>query len=170
LRFRYLSLAVAGLASIVLATGGTSVSQEQQPPPGRDELGHVLIEKMIDVDATARATDGLRTAPILFHEKIATPTSVEKVDVVMTATVVYKTSRGDTGRLEMNNKLFPVESPSRRFTTTTVTWAKNDVAAAGAERVFQVAIHARNRGDRGEPAITKVKRLTVVVEMWPAGD
>jgi hypothetical protein len=56
--------------------------------------------------------------------------------------------------------------PSVRPTTTTLTWLKKDVAAAGQAYTFQFSA-SPSFGGHSE---VSGRKLTVVIESWTAGD
>lgn len=175
--------------ALVVATAALTVPAQSQNPgnaPSGDEIGHVRYEDAHQFQPRWQAADdvdnGVRA--ILFQDEIATPTSTEEVDIVATATLSFRTSRSDQGsvRLDltpvggadaadiaMQPGPLPYMSPtSHSDTTTTFTWIRKGVPAAGASYSFQLETGVTDGKDRGHSAQASGSKVTVVVEMWPA--
>lgn len=107
-----------------------------------------------------------------------TPTAVDAVDVTVTITLDYRTKGADAARagLTLNDGTPPDERirpayplrPAPIRTTTTLTWQKKDVPAAGQEYTFHFSVSPSSAGSG--PSVVSGRRLTVIVESWTAGD
>ncbi|HEX8100046.1 MAG TPA: hypothetical protein VF660_07590 [Actinomycetota bacterium] len=121
--------------------------------------------------------------PIVALVRVTTPSDVQKVDVVATLSLDYKTSSGDWGQVEaffrdtagagdfvaLNPGSFPVVSPSSDlFTSTTLVWTKRAVPAAGRKYEFQIRINPRD-GDSDAEVTVQGTKLSFVLETWKAG-
>jgi hypothetical protein len=106
-----------------------------------------------------------------------TPAAPEAVDVTVTITLTYRTSRGDdaVAGLSLDGGTPPYERmkprsyplrPSVAPTSTTLTWVRRDVPAAGKAYTFHFSA-APAFGGRSFISGTK---LTIVIESWTAGD
>lgn len=119
---------------------------------------------------------GIQVTPIEY----TTPTTSQTVDVTVTITFDYRTSHGDAATAGMSlddgtppyeffrPRSFPLR-PTTKRTTTTLTWFKKDVVAAGHAYTirFGSAPHDLNGNDHAE---VSGRKLTIVVESWTAGD
>jgi hypothetical protein len=108
----------------------------------------------------------------------ATPMSVDTVDVTVTITFQYRTSRGEQAfaGLSVNDGTSPVPMQPRQYyplapasaaTTTTLTWFKKDLAAAGKAYTFSLGVVPPFVNGR---SFARAQRPTVVIESWTAGD
>lgn len=107
---------------------------------------------------------------------VQTPSDVPQVDIVVSATLDYRTSEGDSipvearyrapgvpGRLQPGR--FRLVSPSQdRLTTSTLTWAKRQLPAAGLRYTFEIWVVPRPGADLAMEATGR--KVTVVVEAW----
>jgi len=108
------------------------------------------------------------------------------VDIVLTLSFDYNTSRGDYGEVgpfyrpsdDSGSRLLTMQpraltdviSPSpNRLTTTSITWTAKDVEAAGRAYEFQIGAAARD-GNDNEQARVSGENFTVVIDILPAGD
>lgn len=179
------------IALAVLASGSS-------PRPNRDaaaahfehastdagSIGHRRIERTILFTDPWEARCDSRgcSIPKLIGVVASTPESVAAVDVVMWATLDYSISRGDWAEAEAgyvhDGKTSPMtagpyplsslgSSPSLR-STTTLTWAKGVLGAAGKQYEFVVAINPRD-GDGDRTVRVSGTKLTLIIEMWPTG-
>jgi hypothetical protein len=108
-----------------------------------------------------------------------TPTSVETVDLTVTITLRYRTSRGDAAFAHLGisdgattegmrpTTPYPL-APSVKATSTTLTWFKKDVPAAGAAYTFHFG--AAPGFDPSGSSSVSGRKFTVVIESWTAGD
>jgi hypothetical protein len=108
-----------------------------------------------------------------------TPTAVDAVDVTVTITFDYRTAGADSARAVLaldNDGTAPYEAirpgyPLRRSpirTTTTLTWVKKDLPAAGQAYTFLFSVSLPSIGSH--PSEVSGRKLTVVIESWTAGD
>jgi hypothetical protein len=109
-----------------------------------------------------------------------TPVAPQAVDITVTITLPYRTTRGDPASVQlliddgaegeaMRPGSFPLR-PTTTRTTTTLTWLKKDVPAAGKAYTFRLfAKPRRTVGDLGKSSVSG-QRLIVVIESWTAGD
>ncbi|HEX8098604.1 MAG TPA: hypothetical protein VF660_00200 [Actinomycetota bacterium] len=131
---------------------------------------------------TAEARGDVSDSPILVSVTVDSPSSLAQMDVIATATLDYKTSRGDQGavRVEMvegANKRGPalrpgpyrVVSPSSKIrTSTALQWGNRAVAAAGESYTFLLTVEAVDRNGDGT-AFVNGKKVTLTIEMRPVG-
>lgn len=107
-----------------------------------------------------------------------TPASVEMVDVTVTITFRYRTSPGNpafadlsvsdgTSQMEMKPRQSYPLAPAAQETTTTLTWFKRDLPAAGKEYSFELGVVPPFVQGRSSAS---ARNLTVVIESWTAGD
>jgi hypothetical protein len=107
-----------------------------------------------------------------------TPAAPESVDVTVTITLTYRTSPGDAAYagLSLDDGTPPYEPmrplrsyplrPSVAPSSTTLTWVKRDVPAAGKAYTFHFSAVT---GFGGRSFVSGTK-LTIVIESWTAGD
>lgn len=110
---------------------------------------------------------------------VRTPSAVSEVDVVLSATLDYRTSAGDSMAVEARYRApgasgqlrpgrFRLVSPSPDLlTTSTLTWAKRRLPGAGRRYTFEILLLPRPGADDEMEA--SGRKLTVVVEVWRAG-
>lgn len=117
---------------------------------------------------------------------LTTPTDVSTVDVVVTVTLAYRLGRGESARVTFGYATgppppipccgdepttafrpgaYPLASAGGRTTTTTLTWIKRDLPAAG--EAYRLYFHLDPRVDA---KIALTRKATVVVEAWTAGN
>jgi len=119
---------------------------------------------------------GIQVTPIPY----TTPTSAASVDLTLTITLDYKTTRGDSASagISIDDGTPPFEQmrprdvrlrPSTKRATTTLTFLKNDLAAAGQAYTFRFGVAPRERSGNEHAAVFGA-RLVVVIESWTAGD
>jgi hypothetical protein len=118
---------------------------------------------------------GVATHPIQYK----TPSDQPFVDVSFTVTLDYRTSRSTTASagLALDDGTPPYSKvrpsfalgTSRRLTSTTLTWIRRDVPAAGREYTFWLGIAPRSHTS-DEKFFVRGRRMTVVIESWTAGD
>ena len=119
---------------------------------------------------------------ILFSLPVTTPRAAEKVDVVMTATLDYRTSPGDYGvasagfstsreggeKVALRPRRWPL-APVSRSTTTTLTWVKKGVRAEGRRYFFSMSVPSREGTDpQADQNRISGSKVAVVVELTPA--
>src|SRR3954465_10488251 len=109
----------------------------------------------------------------------ATPMSVDTVDVTVTITFEYRTSRGEQAfaGLSINDGTSPTHMQPRQYyplspapaaaTPTTLTWFKKDLAATGKAYTFSLGVVPPFVDGR---SFARAQRPTVVIESWTAGD
>jgi hypothetical protein len=160
------------IAAAATAIGVTAAVTRTQDSSGVSRVERVVAagwESSCDLDDCAI---GVTQIPY------TTPTAPEAVDVTVTITLDYRTTRGDAARagLTLDDGTPPLQPmrpgsyplrPTARRTTTTLTWLKKDLAAAGQAYTFEFAASLRF-GDRH--AEVSGRKLTVVIESWTAGD
>ena len=120
--------------------------------------------------------------PTLIEVAVTTPSDVAHMDVVVTLSLDYRTSPSDWGNVHaffseddvapatsMNPGAFPIMSPSpRHFASTTLTWVKRGVPAAGRSYTFAVDVVAKD-GSGDSEATVRGTKLSVVIDMVEAG-
>ena len=120
---------------------------------------------------------------LLFSLPVSTPRRAERVDVVVTATLDYRTSEGDSGvayagfstsreggrSVGLEPGGWPLAT-SPRSTTTTLTWVKKGVRAEGRRYFFVMSVSPREGTD---PNVNQNRisgrKVAVVVELTPGG-
>jgi hypothetical protein len=108
------------------------------------------------------------------------PADQATVDVTLTVTLDYVTTPDTAviagarieGRtfpgMRMRPGGFPL-APSTRPTTTTLTWIRRDLPAAGRTYTFKMGVSARSLvGETNFSA--RGRKITAVIETWSAGD
>jgi hypothetical protein len=107
------------------------------------------------------------------------PQAQESVDLTVTVTLTYRTSRGDSAYadLVLDDGTPPYEKmrprnhyplrPSITPTSTTLTWFRRDVPAAGQSYTFHFTA---SPGGGSPPASVSGSKLAIVIESWTAGD
>jgi hypothetical protein len=156
------------------------------PPPAPSEtLGHARVERRINFRPSWEAESGsdFSNVATLISRSLKTPSSAEAVDVVVTVTLLYRVSKKDSVAVgatlrpgggggagdRLNGGLFTLRSPSGRSTSTTLMWVGRDVPAGGKPYLFSLSAHALDGNDPGKGSLAMGRKLTYVVEMWPAG-
>jgi hypothetical protein len=123
---------------------------------------------------------------------MTTPEDVPTVDVVVTATVTFRVSSGDSalartgyrdtaepwlpipccdpfGQYHTLAPPYPLAEAGKRATSTTISWAKQALPANGAEYSFAFSLKGLDTGRDGYFTVIG-RNVTVVVEMWSTGD
>ena len=164
------------LTLVLIAAAATAVGVTAAVTRTEDSTGVSRVERVIttgwgstcDLDACA-----IGVTPISY----TTPTAPEAVDVTVTVTLDYRTTRGDPARAglslsdgtppfqPMRPRSYPLR-PTVQPTTTTLTWLKRDLPAAGQAYTFQFSASPPFGGQ----SEVSGKKLTVVIESWTAGD
>jgi hypothetical protein len=160
-----------GVTSAAVAVGVTAAVTRTADSTGVSRVERVISTgwgSECDFDACA-----IHVTPIPY----TTPTGPEAVDVTVTITLDYRTTRGDSARVglglddgtppfqPMRPTSYPLR-PSVPPTTTTLTWLKKDLAAAGEAYTFEFSA-SPSFGGHSE---VSGRKLTVVIESWTAGD
>jgi len=107
-----------------------------------------------------------------------TPSNARRVDVVVTLSFAYRTSAGDSGRIDAmlgRARGNPLEMPpgempfatSTQWTSTSVMWVLHDLPGAG--RTYSFLAEADLHDDGDMEGIFTTKKILVVVDIWPAG-
>jgi hypothetical protein len=171
-RLVFIGLALVGAAATALGVTA-AVSRTE------DSVGVSRVERVISSGwGTNCDFDfcGIQVTPIPY----TTPAGAATVDVTVAITLDYRTSRADAGLvyLALDDGTPPNESmrprrwslgPARSPTTTTLTWMKADLPAAGATYTFQLSASALDRNGNGVARVGG-RKMAVVVESWTAGD
>ena len=182
-------LIVGAMGAGVLAFGmvGTGATQSQQPPVSSEQLGHVRVERTVQLGEPWESRRGSERSPVvnLLTESVDTPDSVEEMDVVLTATLDARTSRSDHALLRASSHVengmphppslmlpgpFKLVSPLPRVASAHhASWA-GTLLTQGFPTTFLLDVQAMDGNDADQRAIARGSQLTVVIEMWPAGD
>jgi hypothetical protein len=128
---------------------------------------------------------------------VTTPSDVDSVDIVVTVTAAYSISRGDSAWTAVGYRdpvappppcpppqpdqpprppcggptslgSYPMASPGRQ-TSTTLTWFKRDLPAAGRSYAFSFGVSPRDVDGNHRSSVV-AKRVVFVTETWSAGD
>lgn len=170
------------LLSIALWVAGPAGSQTPTGPATSEQLGHVRIERTIALRKPWQAhfSGAVVLSPDLLRKQVQTPQSTTEVDVTLTATLDVETGRDrvslDAYYIEENTPNSEVMEPGSFLlkhrpprSTTSLTWAATGIPAEGRTYEFVLRASVLDGKDRGVTATATGKRLTVVIEMWPAG-
>jgi hypothetical protein len=116
---------------------------------------------------------------ILFRTPIATPAAVDRVDLVVRVGLTYRTSRGDRASasisLDTGTPPWPQLPPGTLAlapawpdaSTTTLTWARRNLEAAGRRYVLNLAVAPkRGRPGSGAPSVSGGKTVLVAELSW----
>jgi hypothetical protein len=163
---------IAGLALIGVATAAVGVTAAVTRTP--DSTGVSRVERVSSQSWGGNCGSdfcGIADVPIPY----TTPAAPEAVDLTITITLTYRTSPGDSAyaglRLDDGTPPFetmrPIDAyplrPSVAPTSTTLTWFKRDVPAAGQTYTFHFSASPGGRFVAGS-------KLAIVIESWTAGD
>jgi hypothetical protein len=183
---RWAALAVA----IVLAAGaGVAIGAavvEPDPSTGVSRIEQTVAKRWKAAFVGRQPTRSSRTASpvcagaIPFRTRFVTPAAHESIDMTMTATLEYRTSRGDG--LSVEGILYDVAAnefvslnapeyrlaPSRRTTTATLQWVDDAVPAGGREYSVSLLVQADCRVLN--KSFAAGNKTTVVIESWSAGN
>jgi hypothetical protein len=111
---------------------------------------------------------------------VATPATSASVDIQVTATLDYKVSEHDRADVALTYTQSPTPGPLQTMapgsyrlaslgrgqtSSTTLTWARTDLAASGQEYYIQVGVVAHDSDSDGHAAVSGTK-VVLVVEMW----
>jgi hypothetical protein len=169
---RAIIIALALFAAAAAAVGVTAAVTRTPDSTGVSRVERVTSESWggsCDFDAC-----GIVDVPIPY----TTPEAPEAVDVTVTLTLTYRTTRGDSAHagLSLDDGTPPYEPmrprssyplrPSIVPTSTTLTWFRRDVPAAGKMYTFHFSA-APAFGGHSSVVGTK---LAIVIESWTAGD
>lgn len=177
------SIAGAGFIAAVLL--GAFAGAEAQAPPS-EQTSHVRFETARRLPWGASTKPGTQSTFTFFEREVATPAAVESVDIVLTLSLDFATSRGDYGEIGSSYRvtddpdagsrplrpprLTSVTSPlPQQLTTTTLVWIAKNVEAAGRTYEFSITAAARD-GNNDARAQVFGKHFSVVIDMLPAGD
>lgn len=177
---RYLLPAI--MIALALVVG--SLPSAAEGPLSSDRIGHRRVER------TLRLSDGWSAScdfdvcgsVEVFKIPVRTPPSTDEVDVTMTVTFDYETGpeamdsgrasaefarrrRGRHFRMGPSWPLGPAPSP----TTATLVWQKHGLESHSRRYFFTMAVASREGGVDNNQNFVRGRRLTVVIEMWPAG-
>ena len=172
-----------GIVAVVLLltpTGGLELATSQVL--GSSEVTYEFAERFeppagaFCSGVAVRARSPVCGSVIFFNERVATPADAASVDVVLTLSAGYETSRGNRGSLGaavaprrhgpyrgMEPGPFSL-SPSVRPGSATASWIVTDVEAAGRAYNFELVLSSH-----GLPSRASLDRMTVLIEMTPAG-
>jgi hypothetical protein len=167
------------VALALVAAAATAVGVTAAVSRTPDSAGVSRVERVISTGWGGRCeldACAIGVTPIPY----TTATGPATVDVTVTITLDYHTSRDDSARatLTLDDGTPPLEpmhphgwplGPARVPTTTTLTWIRKDLPAAGAEYTFQFSASPLDRNRNGFAGVGGTK-LTVVIESWTAGD
>lgn len=164
-------LALGCVAAAAAAVGVTAAVTRTS-----DSTGVSRVERLISIGWGSHCDFdfcAINVVPIPY----TTPTAVDAVDVTVTITFDYRTKGADAARagLVLNDGTPPHEPirpayplrPSPIRTTTTLTWQKKDLPAAGQEYTFHFSVSPSSAGSG--PSVVSGRKLTVVIESWTAG-
>jgi hypothetical protein len=165
--------ASAATAAFLTGTGSASEPQVQSAALSR-------VERTFSRSWRSSCDFDVCTIASPFQVAITTPADRATVDVTVTVTLDYATSRGTAARAavtidagappnrNMAPGAFPL-APSRRLTSTTLTWVRTGLPASGRTYTFHGSVSPRSIG-RESQFFVRGQKLTVVAETWSAGD
>jgi hypothetical protein len=170
---RAIIIALALFAAAAAAVGVTAAVTRTPDSAGVSRVERVFSQRWggsCDLDAC-----GIADVPIPY----TTPAAPEAVDVTVTLTLTYRTTGGASAYagLSLDDGTPPSERmrprssyplrPSIAATSTTLTWLKRDVLAAGQTYTFHFSAAPAFGGGHSSVVGTK---LAIVIESWTAGD
>lgn len=190
-RTRSTTTAVALLG--VLLTGCASPSEMNHDTAGNHSstAGHLRLERSLQlatpwtVDCDGDSCGGVELIEITFH----TPASVAAVDLTVNVTLNIQVNDDQsdgppadyamiganlgqdcTGRFhDLNPGPLPLRVPAANNpSTTSVTWTKGRIAAAGRSYCIHIAISPRD-GDGDAMMSISGSKFAAVAETWPTG-
>ena len=166
------------LILLLIAAGATAVGVTGGVTRAPDSSGVSRVERTMVLrwgSSCGEDNCGIATTPIRY----TTPPEVGSVDVTLTVTLDYKTSRGDVARADVSlddgtapydriRPSYPLGT-ARTPTSTTLTWVRRDLQAGGKAYTFWLSMAP---GDANDDLVSSVsgRRMTVVLESWTAGD
>jgi hypothetical protein len=165
-------IALALFAAAAAAVGVTAAITRTPDSSGVSRVERVSSQRWggsCDLDACA-----IVDLPIPY----TTPAGPEAVDMTVALTLTYRTTGGASAYagLSLDDGTPPYERmrpssqyplrPSTRLTSTTLTWLKRDVPAAGKTYTFHFS---GAPGFGGHSSVVGTK-LAIVIESWTAGD
>jgi hypothetical protein len=171
---RSIVVAIAVLAAAGAAAGVTASVMRTSESSGTSRVERFLRDASTGGSCDFDACGILPPATVHY----TTPTSVETVDVTVTITFQYRTSRGHpafaglsvndgTSRMALKPRRSYPLAPAADETTTTLTWFEKDLPAAGKEYTFELGVAPPFVQGR---SFVSARKLTVVIESWTAGD
>jgi len=160
---------------------GSAASQQEPQALSSGRIGHRRVERVYRYSPPWESnceSDNCGVA-LLFDLPIKTPSTTERVDVVMVVTMDYKTSAQDhaqvgAGIFSSGDRLagmgtrWTLATSSDTYNSTTLTWKKRRLLADGRGYSFLVDVPPAEGGGDGMSFI-KGRNVSVVVEMWPSG-
>lgn len=182
-------IVVGAVATLAFALGGVEngMTQAQQPPLTNEQLGHVRVERTLELDDRWRVATGSDFGNVvqLFSESVDTPSSAEEMDVVVSVSLDARTSKSDMASLSVTHHVqngfphppgrmppgeFKLVSPSPRIASVHhASWAAR-LSTQGFPVTFTLDVRADDGPDADRRARASGRKLTVVIEMWTAGD
>jgi hypothetical protein len=166
-------IVIAVVALVLVATAAVGVTAAVTRTP--DSTGASRVERVSSQSWGGNCGSdfcGIIDLPIPY----TTPQSPEAVDVTVTITLTYRTTRGASAYagLVLDDGTPPYERmrprdsyplrPSGAPTSTTLTWFRRDVPAAGQSYTFHFS------ASPGGPGSVAGSKLAIVIESWTAGD
>jgi hypothetical protein len=166
-------IVIAVVALVLVATAAVGVTAAVTRTP--DSTGVSRVERVSSQSWGGNCGSdfcGISDLPIPY----TTPQASEAVDVTVTITLTYRTTRGASASagLVLDDGTPPYERmrprdsyplrPSGAPTSTTLTWFRRDVPAAGQSYTFHFS------ASPGGPGSVAGSKLAIVIESWTAGD
>ncbi|MEX0984818.1 MAG: hypothetical protein WD096_07180 [Actinomycetota bacterium] len=166
---------IAVICAVILGTVAAAGTMSQ------DSAGVMRYERaFVNAWHFGCHADACQGGPAPFEPIVlSSPVSEDAVDVVVTVTMDYETTPGDSGILRMH--LDPPGSASSAMkpgdfildsngarTTTSLSWIARSVPAAGEELEFRLHALPRKGSADGHFHI-RGSRFTVVIEIWSSG-
>ena len=172
-------------ALVALGTAAVPLAVMAQAPENKGSVGVSRVERAFTLAPGWRSycegvDDGVCWNATPVEVPVTTPADQASVDVTLTVTLDYVTTRHTAAiavaRIEadtppgmrMGPGHFPL-APSPRSTTTTLTWVKRDLPAAGRTYAFKMSVLARWLAGDGNFSV-RGRKITAVIETWSAGD
>lgn len=173
-------IVACGLALALGAAPSSAVA-----PSRPDGAHHRRVERTFRFDEpwTAACSGDACAAVEVFRLPVETPAGVASIDVTVTVTFDYRTGPGPDDAGVVGAEHAPAArgpyrslgpswplAPAPRRAASTIVWQKHGLDANGKRHFFVLAVASRERGDAVENEnFVRGRRVTVVVEMWPAG-
>lgn len=163
------SAGLVGLSALVTALLLQPTAGVSQSPPASEQLRYEDTVKQRWRKGCVSDTCEFGT---IYERAFRTPEAVDRVDVVVSVTMDFRTSRGDYGTLSMSpmEPTFRVDSPSPRMkTSTTIQWHAQNVSARGGDFQVMLFVEGKDGSDNdGRRGWIRGRKLTVVVDMRPS--
>ncbi len=179
MRWRDALVVVVGFALLI-----GQIPPKPMSPASSAGAGHRRVERTFRFPEKWEASCDLDRCVVteLFKVPVKSPQGLAEIDVTMSVTLDYQTGpeRTDRGHLSAGYSLQPRGrsiqvvprwpiAPAPSPAATTLLWQKRRLEAEGQRYFFTLAVASREGGGDDNQNFVTGRRVTVVIEMWPAG-